>query len=104
MEHATTCEDTGWEPTRALRQLRRRDGQTLRSHGWFRTPGTDPASGVWKEGTMVTQVRPQRLLAYSTTGRQRDLARDACEPPWWDAHATFIDGLLAEGLIWLGGR
>jgi uncharacterized protein YciI len=66
--------------------------------------GTDPTSGEWKEGTMATpQGRPERFLAYSTAGSQRDLARDAREQPWWDEHAAFIDGLVAEGFIQLGG-
>ena len=49
------------------------------------------------------QGRPERFLAYSTAGPQRDLARDAREQPWWDDHAAFIDGLVAEGFIQLGG-
>jgi len=49
------------------------------------------------------QGRPERFLAYSTAGPQRDLARDAREQPHWDAHAAFIDGLVAEGFIQLGG-
>lgn len=47
--------------------------------------------------------RPQRFLAYSTAGPQRDLALDAREQPHWDDHAAFIDGLVAEGFIELGG-
>ncbi len=34
---------------------------------------------------------------------QRDLARDAREQPWWDEHAAFSDGLVAEGFIQFGG-
>ncbi len=49
------------------------------------------------------QGRPERFLAYSTAGSRRDLARDAREQPWWDEHAAFIDGLVAEGFIQLGG-
>ena len=49
------------------------------------------------------QGRPERFLVYSTAGPQRDLARDAREQPWWDEHAAFIDGLVAEGFIQLGG-
>ena len=49
------------------------------------------------------QGRPERFLAYSTAGSQRDLARDAREQPLWDEHAAFIDGLVAEGFIQLGG-
>lgn len=47
--------------------------------------------------------RPVRFLAYSTAGPNRDLARDAREQPWWDDHAAFIDGLVADGVIQLGG-
>jgi uncharacterized protein YciI len=49
------------------------------------------------------QARPVRFLAYSTAGPQRDLARDSREQRWWDEHAAFIDGLVAEGFIQLGG-
>jgi uncharacterized protein YciI len=51
----------------------------------------------------TAQARPERFLAYSTAGSQRDLARDAREQPHWDEHAAFIDGLVAEGVIQLGG-
>src|SRR6266508_4147578 len=69
-----------------------------------RTTGTDPTAGEWKEGKMATsQGRPERFLAYSTAGSQRDLARDAREQPHWDEHAAFIDGLVAQGFIQLGG-
>src|SRR5215213_1644549 len=69
-----------------------------------RTTTTDPRSGEWKEGTMATpQGRPERFLVYSTAGSQRDLARDARQQPHWDEHAAFIDGLVAEGFIQLGG-
>jgi hypothetical protein len=55
-------------------------------------------------GKMATpQGRPERFLVYSTAGPQRDLARDAREQPHWDEHAAFIDGLVAEGFIQLGG-
>ena len=54
------------------------------------------------------QGRPERFLAYSTAGPQRDLARDAREQPRWDEHAAFIDGLVAEGAAswssWRGTR
>lgn len=49
------------------------------------------------------QGQPERFLVYSTAGPQRDLAKDAREQPHWDAHAAFIDGLVAEGFIQLGG-
>jgi uncharacterized protein YciI len=46
---------------------------------------------------------PVRFLAYSTAGSQRDLTKDAREQSHWDEHAAFIDGLVAEGFIQLGG-
>lgn len=46
---------------------------------------------------------PVRFLAYFTAGPHRDLARDAREQPWWDEHAAFIDGLVADGFTHLGG-
>lgn len=51
----------------------------------------------------MLQARPERFLVYSTAGPQRDLTRDAREQSWWDEHAAFIDGLVAEGFIQLGG-
>jgi uncharacterized protein YciI len=52
---------------------------------------------------VAPQERPVRFLVYSTAGPQRDLARDSREQPRWDEHAAFIDGLVAEGVILLGG-
>jgi len=42
-------------------------------------------------------------IVMSAAGPVRDLARDAREQPWWDEHAAFIDALVDEGLILLGG-
>src|SRR5262249_11155768 len=69
-----------------------------------RTTGINPSLGAWKQGATATpQGRPERFVVYSTAGPQRDLARDAREQPWWNEHAAFIDGIVAEGFIQLGG-
>jgi len=36
-------------------------------------------------------------------GPHRDLAKGTREQPYWDEHAQFIDGLVADGFIMLGG-
>jgi uncharacterized protein YciI len=45
----------------------------------------------------------QTFLVISTAGPNRDLSRDTREQPYWDEHAAFIDRLVDEGVIFLGG-
>ncbi len=39
----------------------------------------------------------------SVAGPHRDLAKGTREQPYWDEHAQFIDRLVAEGFIVMGG-
>jgi uncharacterized protein len=43
------------------------------------------------------------FLVISSAGPNRDLSRTTREQPFWDEHAAFIDALVAEGWIRLGG-
>jgi uncharacterized protein YciI len=43
------------------------------------------------------------FVILSGAGPQRDLAKGVREQPYWDAHAAFIDGLVTEGFIVMGG-
>ena len=43
------------------------------------------------------------FVVSSTAGPSRDLARGTREQPWWDEHAAFIDKLVDDGFILLGG-
>jgi uncharacterized protein YciI len=43
------------------------------------------------------------FLAISSAGPNRDLSKSTREQPLWDEHAAFIDQLVAEGFIWMGG-
>jgi uncharacterized protein YciI len=43
------------------------------------------------------------FVVRSSAGRNRDLAKGTREQAWWDEHAAFIDALVAEGFIALGG-
>jgi uncharacterized protein YciI len=45
----------------------------------------------------------QTFMVTSTAGPYRDLTRDTREQPFWDEHAAFIDGLVDDGFILLGG-
>jgi len=36
-------------------------------------------------------------------GPNRDVTKGTREQPLWDEHAAFIDRLVAEGFIWMGG-
>ena len=45
----------------------------------------------------------QTFMVTSTAGPNRDLSIDTREQPWWDEHAAFIDGLVEDGFIFLGG-
>lgn len=40
---------------------------------------------------------------YSSAGPARDLGKGTREQPYWDDHAAFIDALVAEGFIIMGG-
>ena len=46
---------------------------------------------------------PSLYVVRSSAGPQRDLSRGAREQAGWDEHAAFIDGLVEEGYIVLGG-
>ena len=43
------------------------------------------------------------FLILSAAGPHRDLSKGAREQPFWDEHAEFIDALVDEGFILLGG-
>jgi uncharacterized protein YciI len=43
------------------------------------------------------------FVAVSSVGPDRDPSKGAREQPFWDEHAAFIDRLVAEGFILMGG-
>jgi uncharacterized protein YciI len=43
------------------------------------------------------------FVVMSSAGRNRDLSKPTREQAWWDEHAEFIDALVADGFIALGG-
>jgi uncharacterized protein YciI len=43
------------------------------------------------------------FIAISSTGPNRDASRGTREQPFWDEHAAFIDQLVEEGFILMGG-
>jgi uncharacterized protein YciI len=43
------------------------------------------------------------FVMISSAGPNRDLSKGTREQPFWDEHAAFIDRLVAEGFIWMGG-
>ncbi len=43
------------------------------------------------------------FVVTSAAGPRRDFARDTREQAFWDEHAAFIDALVEEGFIVLGG-
>jgi uncharacterized protein YciI len=43
------------------------------------------------------------FLAFSSSGPNRDLSKDTRGQPFWDEHAAFIDRLVADGFILMGG-
>jgi uncharacterized protein YciI len=44
-----------------------------------------------------------RFVVISSAGSQRDLSKGTREQPLWDEHAAFIDRLVAEGFVLMGG-
>jgi uncharacterized protein YciI len=43
------------------------------------------------------------FVAISSAGPNRDLSKGTREQPFWDEHAEFIDQLVTEGFILMGG-
>jgi uncharacterized protein len=43
------------------------------------------------------------FVMISSAGPNRDLSKGTREQPFWDEHAAFIDRLVADGFIWMGG-
>ena len=43
------------------------------------------------------------FLAFSSAGPNRDFSKDTRQQPFWDDHATFIDQLVEDGFILMGG-
>jgi uncharacterized protein YciI len=43
------------------------------------------------------------FIAISSAGPNRDPSKGTREQPFWDEHAAFIDQLVAEGFIFMGG-
>jgi uncharacterized protein YciI len=43
------------------------------------------------------------FIAISSAGPNRDPSKCTREQPFWDEHATFIDQLVDEGFILMGG-
>jgi hypothetical protein len=43
------------------------------------------------------------FVAISSAGPNRDFSKGTREQPFWDEHAAFIDQLVAEGFILMGG-
>ena len=43
------------------------------------------------------------FVMISSAGPNRDLSKDTREQPFWDEHAKFIDRLVDEGFISMGG-
>jgi uncharacterized protein YciI len=43
------------------------------------------------------------FVTISSAGPNRNPAKDTREQPFWDEHAAFIDQLVAEGFILMGG-
>jgi uncharacterized protein YciI len=64
--------------------------------------GWDRAGGVACErGVLLGKKRTYMIV--SSAGVNRELSKGTREQRYWDEHAAFIDGLVAEGFILLGG-
>ena len=56
-------------------------------------------------GPVTVRLRKMKttFVMITSAGPNRDLAKTTREQPFWDEHAEFIDRLVAEGFIWMGG-
>ena len=52
---------------------------------------------------MSTPTSTSTFVVLSRASARRDLTRGAREQAYWDEHAAFIDALVADGFILLGG-
>jgi uncharacterized protein YciI len=43
------------------------------------------------------------FLAFSSAGPNRDFSKDTRQQPFWDEHAAFVDQLVDDGFILMGG-
>jgi uncharacterized protein YciI len=43
------------------------------------------------------------FVTISSAGPKRDLSKGTREQPFWDEHAAFIDQLVTEGFVLMGG-
>jgi uncharacterized protein YciI len=43
------------------------------------------------------------FIAISSAGPNRDQSKGTREQPFWDEHAAFIDQLVADGFVLMGG-
>lgn len=44
-----------------------------------------------------------KFVVITSAGENRDLSKGTREQPFWDEHAEFIDKLVDEGFIFMGG-
>jgi uncharacterized protein YciI len=49
------------------------------------------------------EMMQKTFLVLSVAGPHRDLSKDAREQPFWDEHAAYIDTLVDDGFIMMGG-
>ena len=52
---------------------------------------------------MQTRIGKTFFMVLSKAGLNRDLSKGSREQAFWDQHAEFIDGLVDDGFITLGG-
>jgi len=48
-------------------------------------------------------VMKKTFVVISSGGPNRDLSKGTREQPFWDEHAEFVDQLVAQGFILMGG-
>ena len=51
----------------------------------------------------IFAVMKNTFVTISSAGPNRDQSKSTWEQPFWDEHAAFIDKLIAEGFIFMGG-
>src|SRR5438309_10336587 len=77
----------------------------LDSRSWF----LDQANQLSRIGvqhlvsSIGLPVMKNTFVMISSAGPNRDLSKGTREQPFWDEHAEFIDRLVAEGFILMGG-
>src|SRR5207302_7077835 len=69
----------------------------------LRDKGGSQVTSSFSSFGYIFAVTKNTFVAISSAGPNRALSKGAREQPFWDEHAAFIDQLVEDGFILMGG-